>query len=310
LQLTFDDRETAMTDKTATTWHLDDHDVAVSHLDKLYWPDDGLTKGDLLDYYRDLAPVMLPYFAGRPVTLRCFPEGIAAESFYQRDLPQRAPPWFRSVDYAVQSGARTIQLPLVDDAAGLVWLANEGCIELHLWSSRLPILSEPDQAVFDLDPGDDVTFDAVLLTALVLRDELARQRLRGYPKTSGRRGMHVHVPLAPGHHYPQVRAWVKAVAEQLEASHPGLIAVARGATHEGDRVTVDYAQNSIARTMAAPYTVRAVPAAAVAAPLSWDEVAAGAVRPADFTLRTMPARVREVGDLFAPVLEKGDRVMG
>ena len=283
-------------------------------MDKVYWPRDGLTKGDLLAYYRDMAPVMLPYFAGRPVTLRLFPEGIEGDSFYERDLPDRAPGWFRHVDYAVQSGERTIQLPLVDDAAGLVWLANEGCIELHLWSSRLPDLTEPDQAVFDLDPGDEATFADVLRTALVLRDALAHLGLGGYPKTSGRRGAHVHVPLAPGHQYPQVRAWVKSVAARLEAAYPNLIAVARGATHQGDRVTIDYAQNSIARTMAAPYTVRAVPAAPVAAPLSWDEVAAGGVRPADLNLRTMPGRVRERGDLFAPVVQGeqrlGDGVVG
>ena len=299
-----------MSDRTATTWRLDDHQVDVSHLDKVYWPEDGFTKGDLLAYDRDMAPVMLAHFAGRPVTLRCFPEGVTGASFYQRDLPERAPAWLRSVDYAVQSAGRTIQLPLIDDAAGSVWLANEGCIEFHLWSSRLPDLRMPDQAVFDLDPGDAVTFAAVRETALLLGDELERLHLRGYPKTSGRHGMHVHVPLAPGHEYPQVRAWVKAVAERLEEVHPERIAVARGATHEGDRVTIDYAQNSIARTMAAPYTVRAVPGAPVAAPLTWDEVAAGGFHPADFDLRTMPERVRDVGDLFAPVLEKGDWVIG
>jgi bifunctional non-homologous end joining protein LigD len=283
-------------------WRLGDREVRVSSLAKLYWPQDGLSKGDLLAYDREMAPVMLPYFAGRPVTLRVYPEGIAGESFYQRDLPERAPDWLRSVDYAVQSHERTIQLPLIDDAAGLVWFANEGAIEFHLWSSRLPNLDEPDQAVFDLDPGDEATFADVLWTALRLRDELERLGLRGYAKTSGRQGMHVHVPLAAGHDYPAVRAWVKAVAERLEAAAPRRIAVARGATHEGDKVTIDYAQNSVARTMAAPYTARATPAATVAAPVTWEEVAAGSIRPTDFTLRTMPVRLRDVGDLFTPRL--------
>ena len=289
-------------------WQLDGHSVRVSHPDKLYWPEDGISKGDLLAYYRDTAPVMLPHFAGRPVTLRMYPEGIHGESFYQRDLPRRAPSWFRSADYSVQAHGGTIQLPLIDDAAGLVWLANEGCIEFHLWSSRVPDLAEPDQAVFDLDPGDDAPFPDVLKAALLLRDDLEQQGLHGYPKTSGRQGLHVHVPLAPGHDYSTVRNWVKSVAERLEDTHGELIAVARGKTHQGDKVTFDYAQNSIARTMAAPYTARAAPGATVAAPLRWEEVEAGQVRSADFTLRTMPDRLQAVGDLFAPVLQGGQRL--
>jgi bifunctional non-homologous end joining protein LigD len=291
-----------MPDQSSTTWQLGDHEVHVSSLDKLYWPDDGLTKGDLLAYYRDVASVMLPHLAGRPLTLRVYPEGINSSSYYRRDLPEGAPAWIGQVDYSRQSGGRTIQMPLVENAAGLVWLANQGCIEFHPWSSRLPDLDHPDQAVFDLDPGDEATFAETLQAALWLRDELDRDGLRGYPKTSGKNGLHVHVPLAPGHTYDTVRLWVKSVAEGLAESHPKQIAVASGATHRGDQVSIDYAQNSIARTMAAPYTVRAAAEAPVAAPLTWEEVAAGEVRPIDFTIRTMPERLQSVGDLFSPVL--------
>jgi bifunctional non-homologous end joining protein LigD len=289
-------------------WRLGDHTVRVTHSEKLYWPEDGISKGDLLALYRDVAAVMLPYFADRPVTLRAYPEGIHGASFYQRDLPDRAPDWMRSADYAVQAHGGTIQLPLIDDAAGLIWLANEGCIEFHLWSSRAPDLDEPDQAVFDLDPGDEAMFGDVLKAALRLRDELERQELRGYAKTSGRRGLHVYVPLAPGHAYSAVREWVKATAERLEAKHGDLIAVARGATHQGNRVTFDYAQNSIARTMAAPYTVRAVAGATVSAPLRWEEVAAGTIRPEELNLRTMPSRLQAVGDPLAPILQDRQRL--
>jgi bifunctional non-homologous end joining protein LigD len=295
-----------MPESKTTTWRLNDHAVDLSHLDKLYWPDDGLTKGDLLTYYRDVAPVMLPYLAGRPLTLRVYPEGIHGSSYYRRDLPEGAPPWIGQVDYSRQSGGRTIQMPLVEDAAGLVWLANQGCVEFHPWSSRLPDLDQPDQAVFDLDPGDAATFDEVLQVGLWLRDDLESSGLRGFPNTSGKHGLHVHVPLAPDPTYDDVRLWVKSVAERLAERFPDQIAVASGATHRGDLVSVDYAQNSIARTMAAPYTVRAVPEACVAAPLTWEEVAAGKVRPTDFTIRTMPDRLKLVGDLFAPVL-RGDQ---
>ncbi len=293
-----------MSDLTVATWRLGVHSVRVSHLDTRYWPAERLTKGDLLGYYRDLAPMMLPHIAGRPITLRVYPDGIDGQSFYRRDVPERAPRWLGRVDYATQSGERTIHLPLIDDVAGLVWLANEGSIEFHCWSCQAPRLNEPDQAVFDLDPGDQATFPDVLQAALRLREALERMGLRGYPKTSGRRGIHVHLPLAPGHQFDEVRSWVKRVAEDLAASHPRLIDVAHGGTHQGSRITVDYAQNSIARTMAAPYTVRAASGAPVAAPLDWDEVAAARIRPTDLNLRTMPGRVQRVGDLFAPLLHQ------
>jgi len=246
---------------------------------------------------------MLPHLANRPVTLRIFPEGIHGESYYRRAVPMPAPRWLRSTEYAVQSDQRMTRVPLVDEAAGLVWLANKGSIEFHAWSSCLPDLNVPDQAVFDLDPGDEASFADVLQTTLLVREELDCQGLQGWAKTSGRRGMHVHVPLAPGYHFDTVRTWVRSVAERLETAHARLIAVARGATHRGELVTVDYAQNSIARSMVAAYSVRAVRGAQVAAPVSWDEVAAKKIRPGDFTLRTMRHRIEDVGDLMAPALQ-------
>jgi bifunctional non-homologous end joining protein LigD len=209
------------------------------------------------------------------------------------------------VDYRPETSEQVIQLPLVDDAAGLVWLANQGSIEFHLWGSRAPNLAQPDQAILDLDPGDEATFSDVLKAALRLRDALERLGLRGYPKTSGGRGLHVYLPLATGHTFDAVRAWVKALAEQLAATYPDLIAVAHGATHRGRQVTIDHAQNSIGRNTAAPYTLRAQPGAPVSTPLTWDEVEAGQIRPSDLTLRALSQRLEQMGDLFAPVLQSG-----
>lgn len=289
-------------------WQLAGRTVSVSHLDKPFWPEDGLTKGDMLYYYRSIAPTMLPYFQDRPVTLRVFPDGIHGFSYYRRDLPQNAPTWLRSVDYHPETSERVIQLPLIDDMAGLIWLANQGSVEFHLWASRLPDLAQPDMAVFDLDLGDEATFAAVLRAALRLREALERLGLRGYPKTSGGRGLHVYVPLAPSCTFDAVRAWVKALAEQLAATYPDLIALAHGATHRGPQVTVDYAQNSIGRNTAAPYTLRARAGAPVSTPLTWDEVENGQVRPSDLTLQVVPDRVEQVGDLFLPVLEGGQHL--
>jgi bifunctional non-homologous end joining protein LigD len=295
-----------MPENTPTIWTLDGHDLELNHPGKALWPEEGITREELLAYYRDIAPVMLPHLGDRPVTLRTYPEGIDGPSFYMRDMPEHAPPWLHAVDYTGQSTTRTIQVPLIENAAGLVWFTNAGTIEFHGWSARAPLLDQPDQAIFDLDPGESATFADVLRAALLVREALHADGVQGYPKTSGRHGLHVHVTLAPGARYPDVRAWVKSVAERLEANHAGLIAVARGATHRGESITIDYAQNSVARNTASPYTVRATPGATVAAPLSWEEVEDGAVRPGDFTLRTMRERVAAHGDLLAPALH-GDQ---
>ena len=212
------------------------------------------------------------------------------------------------VPYQDETDGHVLHAILVDDAAGLIWLANAGSIEFHLWSARLPDLAAPDQAIFDLDPGHQAEFADVLRAALRLNAELERLGLRGYPKTSGGHGLHVYMPLAPGHTFPAVRAWVKALAEQLAAGDPELIAVAHGSTHRGRQVTIDHAQNSVGRNTAAPYTVRALPGAPVSAPLTWDEVKAGLVQPSDLTLRVVRDRVRANGDLFAPVLQGGQRL--
>ena len=289
-------------------WQVGERSVVVSHPEKVYWPADGVTKGDLLRYYLSVAPVMLPHLRDRPLTLRVYPDGLGGFSYYRREAPENASDWLRTTPYQPKTTARVIALPLVDDAAGLLWLANQGCVEFHCWGSRLPDLAQPDQAIFDLDPGDSATFADVLLAALRLREALDGLGLRGYAKTSGGRGLHVAVPLAPGHTFVGVRGWVKALAQRLAASAPELIAVAHGATHRGGQVTIDYAQNSLGRNTAAAYTVRAQRHATVSAPLTWDEVAAGAIHPSDLTLRTMPERLRHLGDLYAPALLADQRL--
>lgn len=288
---------------STATWSLDGRSLRLSDLDKVYWPRDGLTKGDTLDYYRELAAVILPQFKDRPVTTRVFPDGIDGKSFYRRDAPAKRPKWLRSESYRPASGTGTTRLILIDDTAGLIWFANQGAIEFHTWMSCLPNLTEPDFAVFDLDPGEQVTFKDVLRAASFLRDHLTKIGLTGFPKTTGRQGLHVLLPLAPGHTFEGVRTWVKSTAEQLAAEHEDLIAVAHGGTHRGDHVTIDYAQNSITRNLAAPYTLRAAPGAPVSAPLSWDEVERGKVSPDQITIKTMPARLQKKGDLFASILE-------
>jgi bifunctional non-homologous end joining protein LigD len=202
-----------------------------------------------------------------------------------------------------------VALPLIDTAAGLIWFANEGAIEFHLWSAHVPDLTQPDQAIFDLDPGNTASFHDVREAALRLHDQLDQAGVRGYPKTSGGRGLHIYVPLAAGYTFERVRSWVKAVGQQLATTYPELIAIAHGPTHRGGRVTIDYAQNSVGRNTAAPYTLRAGTAhPTVSTPLTWAELAAGTIHPADLTPQVVLERVGRRGDLFAPALQTDQHI--
>ena len=290
--------------KSRAVWELSGRQVEVKNLDKVFWPAAGFTKGDLLRYYRTVAPYMLPYLRGRPLTLKMCPDGIAAGCYYRRKLPGHAPAWMPRVLYNPKTKTGQVPLILAEDEAQLLWLANQAAVEFHVWSSRTPDLAHPTWLVFDLDPGDRSRFADVLEAALLVRGELERLGLEGWPKTSGGRGLHVFVPLEPGRYtHAQARAWAKAFASRLSASSGGLVRLPHRATHRGEGVFVDYAQNGYGRNTAAPYTLRAKPDAPASTPLGWSEVARGGFMPADFTLRTAPERLRTQGDLFAPVLQ-------
>jgi bifunctional non-homologous end joining protein LigD len=292
-----------MPKQSPETWELNGRKIEITSLDRRYWPDDDLTKGDLLDYYRLIAPVMLPYLRDRPLTLRVYPRGIDGPGHWRRELIDSAPDWLRSVTYQPGSRTEKIEVPLIDDEAGLIWYADHAAIEFHQWLSTADQLERPDWAVFDLDPGEGVDFAQVLEAALSVRDELASANLTSFAKTSGGVGLHVFVPLEPAETFETVREWVHGVAERLAEQQPDLIATASGGTHQGSKVTIDHAQNSIGRNTAAPYTVRARPGAPVSTPVSWDEVERGRLRPEQFTLKTVPTRVKKLGDLWAEALK-------
>src|SRR5437764_3727472 len=237
---------------SSETWQLGNQAIQVSHLEKVYWPQTGYTKGELLDYYRQIAPVLLPYLKERPVALRMYPKGVEESSYYLRDCPADAPAWLRRVPYQPKTVNHPVPLPLIDTAAGLLWFANQGAIEVHLWGSRMPDLTQPDLAIFDLDAGSTASFDALRESALRLHKALEQAGVRGYPKTSGGHGLHIFVPLGAGPTFERARSWVKAMGQQLASSYPDLVALAQGATHRGARGTVDSAQNSVGRNNAAP----------------------------------------------------------
>ncbi|MGZ3618463.1 MAG: non-homologous end-joining DNA ligase [Ktedonobacteraceae bacterium] len=295
---------------SSETWQLGSQAVQVSHLEKRYWPEVEFTKGDMLHYYRQIASVALPYFKDRPVSLRLFPQGVDGVSYYLRDCPDAAPDWLQRVQYRPKTATHLVPLPLIDNAAGLIWFANKGAIEFHLWSSHVPDLTEPDQAIFDLDPGETTSLHDVREAVLRLHDKLEQAGVSGYPKTSGGRGLHIYVPLAAGYTFDRVRSWVKAVGQQLATASPDLISLAHGSTHRGGRVTIDYAQNSVGRNTAAPYTLRAcTPHPTVSTPLTWEELDAGNIHPTDLTPQVVLERIGRLGDLFAPVLHTDQHIV-
>ena len=270
------------------------NDVAVTNPDKVFFPDHGLTKGDLVAYYLGVAEFALPHLRRRPFHMKRFPNGVDADFFHQKRVPANHPDYVDEVFVQFPSGHSTV-FAIVDNAAALAWVANLGCIELHTWHSRVPEIEKPDYLLIDLDPTTDGQWPFVRDIALVVRDVLDELGLRSYPKTSGATGLHVLAPIRPDVLFPDVRRFAKAVAEEVER-RVGDQSVATTTWRVADRVGVfvDFGQNARDRTIASAYSVRPTADARVSAPLLWDEVAT--VEPAAFTVETMPARIETAGD--------------
>ncbi len=279
--------------------------LELSNLDKVFWPDEGITKGDLIDFYRAVADVAVPHVQGRPFTMKRYPDGIGAKPFFQKNAPSHMPDWIPTAEFPATSREtrekRMIRYPLVNEEAALLWMANMGCIDLNAWCSRADRPDKPDFALFDLDPTPEAGFAAAAEVALLVRDALAAVDLRGYPKTSGADGVHVLVPLARRYGYDQTRAVVLAISRALASMRPDLVTTEWSkAKRKG--VLIDANQNGPGRTIAFAYSVRPMPGAPVSAPVTWDELAAG-VEPGDFTMAVILDRLARHGDLHAPVLE-------
>ncbi len=276
-------------------------ELVISHPERIYFPEEGITKAEVLAYYEAVWPYMKAHLKDRPVTLHVYPRGIRGFSFYRRDVGDDVPPLARSVPYRELSREKTIQLLLVDELYTLLWLVARGALEWHLWACRVEDFEHPDVAIFDLDAAADTPFERVLEVSLLLRESLEKEGHAPLVKTSGGTGMHVYVPLKRKQDFEEVRNWVKSIGSKLAARHPKLVLnpEEQRKTHAQKRVAVDYAQNSLGKNTAAPYTLRARPDARVSAPLSWKEVETGGFHPSDFTLRSMPARLEKVGDLFS-----------
>jgi bifunctional non-homologous end joining protein LigD len=268
----------------------------ITHPEKVLFPDDGITKGELAAYYEQIAPIMLPHVKARPVTMERFPAGIGKKGFLQKDVSRGFPAWLERVEVPKKDGV--VHHPIVTDARSLLWLANQNSITPHVWTSRAPDVYHPDICVFDLDPSIDDS-KALVAAAIGLRDLLDEIGLPSWVKTSGSKGFHIVVPLDGKADMGQVAGFAHAVGTLFVARNPRTLTQEFHKVDRGRRILVDTGRNGYSATHAAAYAVRAKPGAPVSAPCTWDEVERGAVGPRTFTLRNMPERVAEAGDLWA-----------
>jgi bifunctional non-homologous end joining protein LigD len=273
-------------------------DVALTNLDKVFFPAVGLTKGDLVGYYLEIVDSVLHHVARRPLHMKRYPNGVEGDFFHQKRVPNPHPEWLETVHVFFPRHGRTADFPVVTDAAGLAWIVNLGCIELHTWHSRVDDFERPDYLLIDRDPSEGNPWEHVREIALVVKEVMDELDLPSYPKTSGATGFHILVPIRPQLRFPEVRRFAKALAQEVERRVGDQdVATTTWAVAERRGVFVDYGQNSRDRTIASAYSIRPTPDARASAPLRWDEVAD--VDPAAFTLRTLPERVRRIGDVTA-----------
>jgi bifunctional non-homologous end joining protein LigD len=276
--------------------------VVITHPDKLLFPDDGISKGELVSYYEMVAPIMVPHVRARPITMERYNQGIGAEGFFQKDVSKGFPKWLQRVEVPKKGG--TVHHPIVTDTRSLLWLANQNCITPHVWTSRAPNLHHPDICVFDLDPSRDDEPDVLRAAALALRDLLEDLNLPSWVKTSGSKGFHVVVPLDGKAGIGEVAGFAHRVGTMLVKLDAAHLTQEFSKADRGGRIFVDTGRNGYSATFAAPYAVRAKRGAPVSAPCRWEEIESGAVEPRTFMLRTMAARIEEVGDLWSDLLQR------
>ncbi len=275
-------------------------EVRLTNLRKIFWPELGLTKGDLLQYYADVAAVLLPHLKNRAMVMKRYPHGASGEFFFMKRAPTPRPPWIQicSIDHGSEN---IIDFPMIQDRAALMWVINLGCIDLNQWYATCDDIDRPDYLHFDLDPGAGATFDRVRETGLIVKQALDTLQMPSVVKTTGSKGLHVYVPIVRGPVQKQVWTFAKALAHELAVRHPSLItAEYRVAKRPQGRVLVDYNQNAWGRTLASIYSVRPRPDATVSTPVTWREVERG-IAIDDFTIRNVPKRI-EKGDLWKPLL--------
>jgi bifunctional non-homologous end joining protein LigD len=274
--------------------------LRLTNLDKVFFPEDGYTKGDLIQYYASVAPVLLPHLDGRPISMSRYPDGIKGPSFYEKRAPGHQPDWMKTTPVDSDSQGGVIDFLLADSKEALIWFANMGCIEVHPFHSRGGALDRPDYAIFDFDPADGSHWEQVVAGGRLLQVALGQLGLVGYPKLSGSRGLHVYVPLEPVHDFARVRRFVGEVGNYLAAANPDDLTMQWDKPKRRGKVFIDHNRNAFGQTVASVYSVRPRPRAPISAPLTWDEL--GSVANGDITIANLWERLQRYGDLFAPAV--------
>lgn len=284
---------------------LNRHSVKLTNQDKIYFPKDGITKGDVVEYYQSVAEYILPHLKNRPLSLNRFPNGIEEQSFYQKDASDNIPEWIKTTQVYSESNDKYIDYIYCNDKATLAYLNNLGCIDLNPWNSSLPDLDHPDFLVLDLDPSKKNTFDHVIETALQVNEVLNSIKIKGYCKTSGSTGIHVYIPMGGKYDFDQVKDFAHILMKQVHEELPKITTLERSLQKRDDKkIYLDYLQNRTGQTLASAYSLRPKEGAAVSMPLEWNEVKPG-MKPTDFNIHNALERIKEKGDLFKPVLGKG-----
>lgn len=282
---------------------IDGYELRFTNLSKVFWPKENITKRDMLNYYYQVAPYMVPYLKGRPQTLNRFPNGIDKSSFYQKDVKGKVPSWIERFEYYSEADEREKEFLVAADEASLLYVANLGCIEINPWSSRSEKPDNPDYCIIDLDP-DKNTFDQVIETACVTKEILDTIGVTSYCKTSGSTGLHIYIPLGAKYTYEDSKEFGRAIAKLVHAELPEFTSIERKTKDRKGKLYVDFLQNRPQATVAAVYSLRPRPGATVSMPLQWDEVKRG-LKMKDFTINNAVDRIREQDDIFKGVLGKG-----
>lgn len=284
---------------------MNNKQLQLSNLEKLYWPKEKISKGDLIRYYETMAPFILPYLKNRPLSLKRNPNGIRDDGFYQKDAGDIAPDWIKTANVHSESTGKIIHYLICNDLKSLLFIANLGCIEMNPWNSTITKTGNPDYLVIDIDPSEKNSFDEVIEVAQVLKDVLAAIKIKGYCKTSGASGLHIYIPCHKKYSYEQVRQFAHLLAGRVQEQLPQITTLERSLSkRKKNQIYIDYLQNSRGQTLASAYSVRPKPGATVSTPLDWNEVKQG-LHPSLFTMKNIYKRVQKKGDLFKGVLGPG-----
>jgi len=287
------------------TWHVGGHDVALTNLDKVLFPPRGkekpVTKRELVQHYACVASVLLPHLTGRPLNLHRFPEGAGTKGFWQKQLPAWAPDWITRWNNPEADKGESETYLVADSLATLAWLANHAAIELHAWTSTCESPHEPTYALIDIDPGEDTSWDDVVLLARLHRDGLGHLGVAAFPKGSGQRGIQIWVPVRSGLSFDDTRGWVEQLSRAIGRVVPELVSWAWGKRDRRGLARLDYTQNAINKTLVSPYSVRPAAGAPLSAPITWEELDDPDLRPDRWTVRSIGSRLADVGDLWRDI---------